>query len=72
MSIAVLATDYVTNCAASTSVRFDRKATRNRQLIYLRNVRQHAKKPTAQMAHLVFAETQPNAEKPKEPFLPTH
>ncbi len=25
-----------------------------------------------QMAHLVFADTQPNAEKPKEPFLPTH
>lgn len=24
------------------------------------------------MAHLVFADTQPNAEKPKEPFLPTH
>jgi hypothetical protein len=24
------------------------------------------------MAHLVFADTQPNAEKPKEPFLPMH
>jgi len=24
---------------------------------------------TAQMAHLVFADTQPNAEKPKEPFF---
>ncbi len=32
MSIAVLRSDYETNCAASTSVRFDRKATRNRQL----------------------------------------
>jgi len=30
------------------------------------------KKPTAQTAHLVFADTQANAEKPKEPiFLPT-
>jgi hypothetical protein len=25
----------------------------------------HCKKPTAQMAHLVFADTQPNAEKTK-------
>jgi len=25
--------------------------------------------PTSQMAHLVFADTQPNAEKPKEPFF---
>jgi hypothetical protein len=32
MSIAVLRSDYVTNCAASTSVRFDRKEARNRQL----------------------------------------
>jgi hypothetical protein len=32
MSIAVFRSDYVTNCAASTSVRFDRKAARNRQL----------------------------------------
>jgi len=30
----------------------------------------HCKRqPTAQMAHLVFADTQPNAEKPKEPFF---
>ncbi len=29
------------------------------------------KKPTAQIAHLVFADTQANAEKPKELFLPT-
>jgi len=27
------------------------------------------RQPTAQMAHLVFAVTQPNAEKPKEPFF---
>jgi len=27
------------------------------------------RQPTAQMAHLVFADTQPNAEKPKEPFF---
>lgn len=32
MSIAVLRSDYVTNCTASTLVLFDRKATRNRQL----------------------------------------
>ena len=32
MSIAVFRSDYVTNCAASTSVCFDRKAARNRQL----------------------------------------
>lgn len=32
MSIAVFRSDYVTFCAASTSVRFDRKAARNRQL----------------------------------------
>jgi len=25
--------------------------------------------PTAQMAHLVFADSQPNAKKPKEPFF---
>lgn len=30
MSIAVFRSDYVTNCAASTSVRFDRKEARNR------------------------------------------
>lgn len=29
------------------------------------------KKPTAQIAHLVFANTQANAKKPKELFLPT-
>jgi len=27
------------------------------------------RQPTAQMAHLVFADSQPNAEKPKEPFF---
>jgi len=27
------------------------------------------KRPTAQMAHLVFADTKANAEKPKEPFF---
>jgi hypothetical protein len=27
------------------------------------------RQPTAQMAHLVFADTQSNAEKPKEPFF---
>jgi len=27
------------------------------------------KKADPQMAHLVFADTQPNAEKPKEPFF---
>lgn len=32
MSIAVLRSDYETNCTASTSVRFDRKEARNRQL----------------------------------------
>jgi hypothetical protein len=32
MSIAVFRSDYETNCAASTSVRFDRKEARNRQL----------------------------------------
>lgn len=32
MSIAVIRSDYVTNCAASASVRFDRKEARNRQL----------------------------------------
>ena len=30
------------------------------------------KTATTQMAHLVFAETQPNAEKPKEPIFATH
>jgi len=31
------------------------------------------KKATAQIAHLVFADTKANAKKPKEPFfLPTH
>jgi hypothetical protein len=38
MSIAVFRSDYVTNCAASTSVRFDRNPDkyrgRNRQLIF--------------------------------------
>ncbi len=32
MSIAVFRSDYETNCAASTSVRLDRKEARNRQL----------------------------------------
>jgi len=32
MSIAVFRSDYETKCAASTSVRFDRKEARNRQL----------------------------------------
>jgi hypothetical protein len=32
MSIAVFRSDYVTNCAASTSVQLDRKEARNRQL----------------------------------------
>jgi hypothetical protein len=32
MSIAVFRSDYETNCAASTSLRFDRKEARNRQL----------------------------------------
>jgi hypothetical protein len=32
MSIAVFRSDYVTACTASTSVRFDRKEARNRQL----------------------------------------
>ena len=32
MSIAVFLSDYETNCAASTSVRFDWKEARNRQL----------------------------------------
>ena len=32
MSIAVFRSDYVTNCAASTSVRFDSEDARNRQL----------------------------------------
>ena len=32
MSIAVFRSDYETNCAASTSVCFDRKEARNRQL----------------------------------------
>jgi hypothetical protein len=32
MSIAVFRSDYVTACAASTSVRFDRNEARNRQL----------------------------------------
>lgn len=27
------------------------------------------RQPTVQMAHLVFADTHPNAEKPKEPFF---
>jgi hypothetical protein len=32
----------------------------------------HCKKTAdPQMAHLVFADTQPNAEKPKEPFFAT-
>ena len=34
MSIAVLRSDYVTNCTASTSVRFDRDEARNRNCIY--------------------------------------
>ena len=29
----------------------------------------HAKKPTAQIAHLVFADTRAKAEKPKELFF---
>ncbi|MBS4059094.1 MAG: hypothetical protein KG029_01725 [Bacteroidetes bacterium] len=32
MSIAVFRSDYETYCAASTSVRFDRKEAHNRQL----------------------------------------
>jgi hypothetical protein len=32
-------------------------------------VRQCKKNPDPQMAHLVFADTKPNAEKPKEPFF---
>jgi hypothetical protein len=32
MSIAVFRSDYETNCAASTSVRFDSEKARNRQL----------------------------------------
>jgi hypothetical protein len=34
-------------------------------------VRQCKKTADPQMAHLVFADTQPNAEKPKEPFFAT-
>jgi len=33
------------------------------------NVGTQWRKPTAQMAHLVFSDTKANAEKPKEPFL---
>ena len=37
---------------------------------YAQNVvRQCKKTADPQMAHLVFADTQPNAEKPKEPFF---
>ena len=45
MSIAVFRSDYVTNCAASTSVRFDRKEARNRQLhIFAERYRQYLKR----------------------------
>jgi len=33
------------------------------------NVGTQWRKPTAQMAHLIFSDTKANAEKPKEPFL---
>jgi hypothetical protein len=36
---------------------------------YLQTVIAQCKKPTAQMAHLVFADTLANAQKPKEPFF---
>jgi len=32
----------------------------------------HCEKPDPQMAHLVFADTQANPKKPKEPFFPPH
>jgi len=44
MSIAVFRSDYVTKCAALTSVRLERKLTRNRQLHIFPNVSGHSKK----------------------------
>jgi hypothetical protein len=40
-----------------------------RYFSYTQNVIAQCKKPTAQTAHLVFADTRANAEKPKELFF---
>ena len=53
MSIAVFRSDYVTNCAASTSVRFDRKEARNRQL-HIFAERYRAFKKDEQMKRIIF------------------
>jgi hypothetical protein len=46
-----------------------RERARNPQLLIAETVTTHTKKPTAQMAHLVFADTQAKPKKPKEPFF---
>ena len=56
-------------CPAPAFVTADSYDARNPQHFIYVTVTTHTKKPTAQMAHLVFADTQPNAEKPKEPFF---
>jgi len=45
---------------------------KNNRHILLSVVRQCNKTADPQMAHLVFANAQPNDEKPKEPFFATH
>ena len=38
-------------------------------MAYIQTLYAMLKKPTAQIAHLIFADTQANAEKPKELFF---
>jgi hypothetical protein len=51
----------------------DRNSARKPNRFILSNVIAQCKKPTTQTAHLVFADTQANAEKTKRAvFFPTH
>jgi len=52
-------------CFVSSFVVADSFVLRNRQLLVAANVIAQCKKPTAQMAHLVFADTRANAQKTK-------
>jgi hypothetical protein len=70
MSIAVFRSDYVTNCAASTSVRFDRKEARNRQLHIFAERWATYKESPPHKQHIWFLPTQkPTLKKPKELFF---
>ena len=53
---------------ASTVLRGQRRGN-SPELLDKKKEKKELSVPTAQMAHLVFADTHPNAEKPKEPFF---